>query len=428
MHNTISNIKKAVWLYFILLLIEGGLRRWIFPGLASALILVREPVGIYLLIEAYNQRIFPKNKWISIIFLIGVVSIFTAIFKGHGNIYVALFGARILLIQFPVLFIIGQVFDRSDVIKLGKVILLVSIPMAVLITLQFYSPQTAWVNRGVANSLDGAGFGATADYFRPPGTFSFTTGVCLFFELAACFIFYFWLEPNSINKSVLIFSTLALVIAIPTCISRTLFFQAVLSFFCFIVATSTKPNFTKNLTQLIAGFSLIILLAVSTNALNTQVGAFTERFESANENEGGLHGVLIDRFLGGMVSAITQFDNDNVLYGLGIGIGTNAGAQMLNGKTGFLIAEQEWGRIMGESGLILGLMIIFIRISITLTVARSCLIRYRSGDYLPWMLLSFGFLLLLQGSWSQPNSLGFYVLTGGILIASVKNKEGSAFR
>jgi hypothetical protein len=36
--------------------------------------------------------------------------------------------------------------------------------------------------------------------------------------------------------------------------------------------------------------------------------------------------------------------------GLGIGMGTNIGAKRLSGALDFLIAETEWGLIMGELG------------------------------------------------------------------------------
>lgn len=421
MHRTTGYLKNAIWIYFLLLIFEGGLRKWIFPGFASALLLVREPVALYILVQAYRVNLFPKNNYLLILSLVGIVSIFTTIFLGHGNLIVALFGARILLIQIPVLFVIGQVLDRSDILRIGKVMMMISIPMTILITMQFYSPQTAWVNKGVGNSLEGGGFSATADYFRPPGTFSFTTGVCLFFELTACFIFYFWLETDKIKKPLLILATVAFIIAIPTCISRALFFQAILSLLCFIVAKSNKPNFTRNLLQLVFGFSLLLIISLNVSFLNDQISAFTERFTTANEMEGGLNGVFVDRFLGGLLIALTNIDSKHMLWGRGIGMGTNVGSQLLTGDTSFLIAEQEWGRVMGESGLVLGLLIIAVRVNMTFTILVRSFRLFREGDYLAWMLLSLGFLILLQGGWSQPNNLGFYVLTGGLIMVSLKD-------
>ncbi|RKS13306.1 hypothetical protein [Flavobacterium sp. 120] len=424
MKNTnLQFLKKGIWVYFILLIMEGGLRRWFLPSLATPLLIIRDPLAAYLLFTAYRFNFFPKYRFLPLLFWIGIISIFTALFFGHGNVFVALFGARILLIQFPMLCLIACIFDRSDVIEMGKVILWLSIPMAILISLQFYSPQSAWVNRGVGDELGGAGFSGANGYFRPPGTFSFISGTASFFGLVACFVFYFWLQPKYINKLVLISATLALLVAIPTSISRSLFFGTVISLLFFLVAKSSQPGFLKNMVQLLLGFLVLIIVVLSTDKFNTQIEAFTARFTSANEIEGGLDGVLIDRFLGGLVGAFIHIDDSHAFFGQGIGMGTNVGAQLLSGKTAFLISEGEWGRLIGESGMLFGTLIILVRISMTATISIQSFKFLRRGDALPWMLLSFGFINLLQAQWAQPTNLGFYVLIGGLILASLKKTE-----
>jgi hypothetical protein len=416
-----ENLKKGIWLYFILLIIEGGLRRWFLPSLAAPLLIIRDPLALYLMFNAVRFNVFPKEKVIPVMICIGIISVFTALFFGHGNLAVAFFGARILLIQFPMLFLIGHIFDRSDVIQMGKVILWISIPMAILITVQFYSPQSAWVNKGVGDSLEGAGFSGANGYFRPPGTFSFTNGLVSFFSLACCFVFYFWLKPHYISKIVLIAATAALIVAIPTSISRTLFFQVLISLIFFIWAKSSQPGFIKRMTQLLVGFAVLFIVLANIDSLNTQMDAFTSRFTSANESEGGLEGVFIDRFLGGLVGAFENIDDNHAVFGQGIGMGTNVGAQLLLGRSDiFLISEAEWGRIIGESGILFGLLIIIIRIGMTFKIMALCYARFKLGDALPWMLLSFGFLMLLQAQWAQPTNLGFYVLIGGLILASLR--------
>jgi hypothetical protein len=421
-----ENLKKGIWLYFILLIIEGGLRRWFLPSLAAPLLIIRDPLALYLMFTAVRFNVFPKEKVIPVMICIGIISVFTALFFGHGNLAVAFFGARILLIQFPMLFLIGRIFDRSDVLQIGRVIMWISIPMAILITVQFYSPQSAWVNKGVGDSLEGAGFSGANGYFRPPGTFSFTNGVVSFFSLACCFLFYFWLKPHYINKIVLIAATAALIVAIPTSISRTLFFQVLISFIFFLWAKSSQPGFIKRMTQLLVGFAVLFIVLANIDSLNTQMDAFASRFTTANESEGGLEGVFIDRFLGGLVGAFKDIDDNHAVFGQGIGMGTNVGAQLLLGRSDiFLISEAEWGRIVGESGILFGLLIIIIRIGMTFEITTLCYARFKLGDALPWMLLSFGFLMLLQSQWAQPTNLGFYVLIGGLILASLRAPDES---
>ena len=424
MNNSIlSNLKKGIWLYFFLLIFEGALRRWVFPSLASPLLLIRDVLAVYLLFIAIRNNYYPSNRIVPLVFLIGVISIFTALFFGHGNLFVALYGARILMIQFPMLFLIGHIFNKQDVIDMGKVILWLAIPMTILITMQFYSPQSAWVNKGVGDNLEGAGFSGANGFMRPPGTFSFTTGNVTFFCLVACYVFYFWLKPQLINKYLLVASSLALLIAIPTSISRTLFFQVFISTLFFIWAKSSQPGFLKNFSQIVIGIIIITILFLNFDGLNDQIGAFWERFTKANEVEGGLRGVFMDRFLGGLLSSFSSIEDKNVVWGQGIGMGTNVGSQLLTGKLSFLIAEGEWGRIIGESGMVLGLLIVVIRIQLSFNLLYKSFKRLINGDELPWILVSYGFLLLLQGLWAQPSNLGFYVLTGGLLISSLKTSE-----
>jgi hypothetical protein len=62
-------------------------------------------------------------------------------------------------------------------------------------------------------------------------------------------------------------------------------------------------------------------------------------------------------------SILEPFVNSELpFFGFGIGMGTNAGARLLIGRSDvFLIAEGEWGRMIGEMGAIFGVGAILIR-------------------------------------------------------------------
>ena len=38
----IENLKRLIWVYFILLVFEGALRKWFLPGLSTPLLIVRD--------------------------------------------------------------------------------------------------------------------------------------------------------------------------------------------------------------------------------------------------------------------------------------------------------------------------------------------------------------------------------------------------
>ena len=350
--------------------------------------------------------------------LAGLISAFTAMTMGHGNLFVAIFGARIFVIQFPLIFAIGRIFDWTDVVKIGKVMLLLALPMTILIGLQFFSPQSAWVNKGVGGDSGGAGFSGALGYFRPPGTFSFTTGVVAFYGMLAAYVFYFWLHAETVNRILLMVATGCLLISIPLSISRSAFFQVALSIVFSIIAAWRKPKYIGRLVAASVIVLIVYQIVGQRSFFATSTDAFNNRFETANESEGGLNGVLIDRFLGGMVYAVQNAPN-LPFFGYGIGMGTNVGSNLLTGSSTFLIAEQEWGRVIGEQGLLLGFIVIIVRIALTIKVTRNAMKYLKTTDALAWMLVSYCFIGLLQGQWGQPTNLGFSVLSTGLVIAAL---------
>lgn len=419
--QAVVNLKKSIWLYFALLVIEGGLRKWVLPGLATPLLLVRDPVALWIIYISWKNNLFPFSGYIVIAIITVLISSLTAIGIGHGNILVALYGARIMLFHFPLIFIIGKIFSKPDVLKIGKAILIVSIPMVILLSLQFYSPQSAFVNRGVGGDLAGSGFDGALGYYRPSGTFSFTTGTALFFGLAACFICYFWLHPGSINIFLLTISSASLLCAIPLSISRTLLFYIVCTLLFTAFAATINFKYLKKIILIPFIVLPIILLLYNTSFFQKATEVFFARFSNASKMEGGLQGTLIERYFGSMFKSIVGSFNIP-FFGYGSGLGTNAGSQLLTGNRQFLLAEDEWGRIIGECGLLVGLLVILIRLSLSLKLAIVSFKNLVAGNSLPWILLSFGILVLPQGQWAQATTLGFAVFTGGLVIAAMSRE------
>ncbi|WP_345210290.1 hypothetical protein [Mucilaginibacter gynuensis] len=413
-------LKKAIWAYFLLLIFEGALRKWFLPGLATPLLIVRDPIAMWLVYEGWQRNLFPSTIYLKGMVIIGLISIYLAVVAGHGNVIVAIYGARIFLIHFPLIFLIGRVFDREDILQMGRVTLYIALPMLILISMQFYSPQSAWVNRGIGGDMEGAGFSGSGDFKRPPGTFSFTNGTALYFGWLAPFVLYFWFHLKKVNIWLLISASGAMLIAIPFSISRTLFFEVSLTVAFAVIASVRKPeNFTK---VVIAGIAGIIVLGIlsQTEYFTTATGAFFDRFDTANEQEGGLvKGVIGDRFFGGLFTALEE-SSDQPFWGYGVGLGTNVGSMLLSNTRMFLLSEGEWGRLIGEVGPLLGLTIVFMRVGLALKLTWGAYKKLAQNDFLPWLLLSFAFINIIMGSWAQPTALGFGIVIAGLLVASLK--------
>jgi hypothetical protein len=419
--NNSNSLKASIWLYLILIIFEGALRKWIFPEFANILLIIRDPIALFILLEANRKNLHFNNKYLILTVILGTLSFFSTLIFGHGNILVALFGFRIFIIHLPLIFIIGKVLNKEDVIKIGKFIITISIPMSVLIIIQFYSPQTSFINRGIGGDITGGGFSGAMGYLRPPGTFSFISGTTSFFSISACFVLYFMLNNIKINKILLILSIISVIIAIPISISRTLLFQILISTFLTFIIIAKQKKYQNQfiLSVLILGISYFIVS--NFNFFNTAIEVFNTRLERANNAEGGVESVLIDRYLGGLYNSISNSPNQPFL-GYGLGYGSNVGSMLLTNSRTFLISEGEWGRIIGEMGPLMGLSFILIRLGICIKLIKKALELSKSNEVLPYILLTYGIFTIPQGSLSQPTSLGFIVILGGLIIASLKLK------
>jgi hypothetical protein len=119
-------LKQGIWAYFLLLIFEGALRKWFLPGLATPLLIVRDPIALWLVINVWQRGMFPSSLYLKATVFIGILGIFTATLLGHGSLPVALFGARILLFHFPFNVCNWRIFTRGGRNKGGEGYLMAS--------------------------------------------------------------------------------------------------------------------------------------------------------------------------------------------------------------------------------------------------------------------------------------------------------------
>jgi hypothetical protein len=422
--------RKAVWVYLLLLIFEGALRKWFLPALATPLLIVRDPIVIWLVVAGIRKG-WLKNGYAITMMVVGTLSFLLTLLVGHQNLQTALFGWRIYFFYFPLIFIIGHLLTRDDLLKMGKFILYLSIPMTVLIVMQFYSPQSAWVNRGVGGDLEGAGFGGALGYSRPPGIFSFISGYVLFQLVVACFIAYYLLMNSTLKatqqmKPWLLWVALACyILSIPYSISRSHFFQTMVVLFFLFMACLWCKQFNRKIVTFSLLITLTIGIILTTGIVDDSISAFTARFELASKSEGGMvEGTIVNRYIGGLFNGLF---NDNIpLGGYGLGLGTNAGANLMAGGNMFTFfdGEREWNRVISECGLLTGWIIIAVRCLFSLSVFKQAIRQLRKKqDLLPWMLSAGMLLVVPQGQMGPAPNLGFLVFIGGIALAAVNQKK-----
>jgi len=257
----VNYLRWLGYAYLLLLIFEGALRKWFLPSLSEPLLLAREPVVLAAYAIAIHTQRFPLNRYLLAGLALMVFWFAITFIAGHGNPFVAAFGIRANYLHFPFAFIMGAVFDREDVIRIGRWWLIGSIGMTFVIAAQFYSPQSAWINQGVGGT-EGAGFGATLGRYRPPGTFSFIVGVVWFYTFATAFLISAMTQHQRYAKWILAASALAICVAVPVSISRTLILSAALTLLTGVFVSGLQNNALLRFGRILF-FVLIGLLAAS---------------------------------------------------------------------------------------------------------------------------------------------------------------------
>jgi len=411
-----------------MLLLEGAFRRWFLPGLSDVFLLARDPICLAALL--LGASIYFRSAWAKAFAFIGIVAAFLAVTVGHGNMFVAVYGLRIYLLHFPLIFLFPLVFDREDAWKFAKAFLLVAIPMTALIGFQHYLPQTHWVNVGTGG-VESAGFGGALGRFRPPGTFSFITGPSMFYPVCAALLAALFLGGYRPVPKWIWVSAACLVMALPLSISRTLGFAYLLVGVATLISGALSPRLLGRVLGVLLAMSVVGLLVSRTETFQDSMKAFSARWEGANETEGGEEGAtgaLRHRTVGWIGENVQRAFDLAPIFGVGLGSGTSGGAKMLAGKRALNFGEGEWGIVLFELGHLLGFLIIGLRLALGVYLVARAVTLSRRGDAaaLPLALLCLVWLTI--GVAGQPTSLGFIVMACGVCLVLLKPNDPARMR
>jgi hypothetical protein len=412
-------IRRLIWLYLILWLIEGGLRRWFLPGLATPLLLVRDPLVVIIYMLAWSKDLFPTNGFILAGAALAFATLANALTVGHGNLIAALYGIRCDFLHVPLIFIMGRVLRPNDLTAVAKVAVVLTIPYTALLIAQFYQPQSAWVNRGVGGSLDGAGFSGAEGHFRPPGTFSFITGTAELYPLLTACWFVILLE-RKLPAWIMMASGAAILVAIPISISRTLFLTVLIVATAGVGALLIQGRLSmKVILQAALAAIIIPILALQLPAFHDGLAAFGTRWEQSTSEAGGFQGAIVDRILNSFFG-----DLGDVGYtGLGTGFSTTVGQMLLTSQATFGASESEWGRLLYDNGVILGGLMLAYRVALAGSILFAAFRAWQCGSTLSLIFASVSFMWVLVGQWGQATTLGAAVIGAGLTLAAASEEE-----
>jgi len=417
-----SAIKILIWTYLVLLLTEGALRKWVLPELSDELLVVRDPVVLAIYALALAAGIFPFNRFILAIAVLAGLSAAASFLGGHRNLLVIAYGVRINYLHLPLIWIMGSVLDRRSVERIGAFLLVAAIPMTLIMVRQFGAPMNAWINRGVGNDEVGQLFGADGR-IRPPGLFAFITGPQLFFPLCAAFFFDEINGAKRLPWYLLIAAGLAIAIALPVSISRTAMLGSALVAIAFVLAL---PFSSARFSTLARPLLLLTLVAGGLFLLpvfRQGMAVFMMRWDSAAEDTSGAAWTsMMDRTVNGFTNPY-YFMKAAPFLGHGIGTGSNVGARLTSGEVGFLLAEEEWGKVLLELGPVLGAAFILLRIGLASWLGWWSWRALRDDrNALPLLIYAATAMTVLQGQWAPPTVLGFAVMGAGLLLGALNTR------
>jgi len=282
--------------------------------------------------------------------------------------------------------------------------------------MQFYSPQSAWVNMGVGGDASGAGFGGAMGRFRPPGTFSFIIGVTWFYVFSTAFLICGLTMHKAYSKWLLIASSMAIIVAMPVSISRMMVLASALTLIIGIISSSRQ----KNALLRCGRFALFIIVAVFLASLipvfDDARDAFLSRWTSSTED---FKSSIIDRTLGDFMRPFVS-DRDIPIFGFGLGAGTQVGLQLISQTRSFALGESDWERIVCELGKMFGILFLLWRVALTIGLGRSAMRAFRNGNGMGLIFLSATAYNLLVGPLGQVTVSGFVVIGIGLTIASIR--------
>jgi hypothetical protein len=419
MNDSFKTLRRLIWLYFWLLLFEGAMRKWLFPGLSNALLIVRDPVVIAIYAVALRDHVFPRSGFVLWTALLAILC-FLASFAGYGNLAVTVYGMRADFLHLPLYLLMPRVLQPRDVRRMGYAVLVLLVPMTLLAVKQFQAGTNSWWNVGAGGEVGGQLFAAQGKV-RASGTFSFATGLATYLSLCAAYLLYNFLAGLNYPRWLTIAAGPALILTVVVSGSRTAVLSVAIVCILFLVIGLQRPSqvraalWTVFLSLLVVG-----ALAFTTSLFQEGMAVQRERFEGG----GGLQNGILVRFAEDLLAARDALPHAPLL-GVGLGVGTNVGANLLKGEREFILGEGEWQRVILESGPILGPCYILLRMAMLLGVINVAIKAHRAGRPLSLLLVGVGGLDLAMGQFGQPTTLGFAVFVAGLALAAARPEENS---
>ncbi len=411
-------IVNLIFLFYLLLIFEGALRKWIFPQYQKIIFFARDPVVLYIYLLAFKHKFWPKRNQIYsyAIFIMkaGTVVMLIQLFSSTASLISLLYGWRMWFSYIPLAIIIGEALTIEDIKRLMRLTLIIAIPLSLLVTKQIHSPYTAYINKtvdaGVFYSNSGNSGG---DITRVTATFSFFHSWQIFLGSIIAFCLIFWALPKQergFRLPLLLIATAATLISFAADITRLPTYLAIIIVAGALCGSMLMRDKKKRLRIQAISVSLIIGGVLIGGLLFSDADKVrTSRFNNPNAG--------LSRRVEGMFTGQTRSFWKRSMLGIGLGAGSR-GASLIGGVKG--ASEDEWNNHITEAGTIFGVMYILFRIMLVWWLFRNAVKATRVSNN-PMAMILFAFsspIILIWYLTSKGQTHAYGWLLVGLCIAA----------
>ena len=427
----------VVLVVYLLAIFEGSIRKYVVPQFGQYVFFIRDPFVIYAYVLAGRFGFWPRNNGLFRISLLmcafGLVILLlqTAVAGvSDTRLILGISGWRSYCLYLPLAFLIGEQFRAADLLRFGKLTLLLALPIAVLVTVQFASPPGAAINVGSSaeEELQFKSVGLDLEHIRTTGPFTSSAGQQQFVTTACAFALGFLLVSGS-RRRVGFVPLMVAAAAILTCVAlggsrgttlqcaMTVAFALVLG----LIGRGTELKFKAVALPLALSAAAIVLYPI---VFPEGFKTFMARWDGAARAETAFEGGVFGRALFGFIDFFRLIDVVPAM-GYGLGYGTNASITLraeVDGIMPGLLAETDFSRHMVDLGPVFGLGYIAFRVAFVVWLARLVLAATRrTPDPLPMMLFAYAGYVVLSGQITGNGSINVYGwLFAGLCIAAAR--------
>lgn len=433
--------------FILLLLYDSILRKWFLPqSLSNALMSLKILVaGLIVVIGARYVRRFPA--WDMAFAVVGFIVFCTTMLFGHGNFYVAIWGCFPYWIGLFFCTVLSKILSIDDIHRIAKLIVNTSIANGILLIFQFILPVSHFLNVSKADEdealsrvSDSAAINL-AGLYRPTGIFMSTSQSSYFVLIGITFSLYFlFIQRGVMKRKYPLVALVLLLLSGFLSVSRTIiiFSLGMLAFFMiFCVSKRVVGSFVRYVVIAIPVALILAQSPIGKSVISNMGKRFSEASEIQSGEKNATKGTINDIYERGIAYNIDALLNPHTIdgesipfWGYGQGMSTQVGGRLLgnvkSGRSGFALAEWDGLRIVCESGVILGWIIIFIRMGYALRFFAKIGRLRRFGQILPVVIYpSFFLTFFLLNTWGNATNACLAFFMGGLFLATYNKTSPS---